>query len=184
MSPRSADDRSQSRSSQTGIVIGPYPSPSLTRDPTLVSALFAETGWGFLSAAESISTSERAATSVKSVLPGSPTYPMTNQFVFRHGGRVCLENLYEPASFQRANCILHCRFRKPGPFGKLLQAQCNAFLLFAKERRPQNQIHQKSRGSTIVTGQIRQQYVNHVFVNWNMLHATIVYESIGLLPAA
>jgi hypothetical protein len=34
-----------------------------------------------------------------------------------------------------------------------------------------------------VTGQIRQQYVNHVFVNRNMLHITIVYERIGLLPA-
>ena len=34
-----------------------------------------------------------------------------------------------------------------------------------------------------MTGQIRQQYVNHVFVNRNMLHTTIVYESIGLLPA-
>ena len=109
---------------------------------------------------------------------------MTNQFVFRHGGQVCLEDLYEPASFQHTNCILHCRFRKPGPFGKLLQAHCNAFLLFAKKRRPQNEIHQKSGGSTIVTGQIRQQYVNHVFVNRNMLHTTIVYESIELLPAA
>ena len=108
---------------------------------------------------------------------------MTNQFVFRHGGRVCLEDLYEPASFQHTNCTLHCRFRKPGPFGKLLQAQCNAFLLFAKERRPQDEIHQKSGGSTIVTGQIRQEYVNDVFVNSNMLHSTIVYESIGLLPA-
>lgn len=107
-------------------------------------------------------------------LPGSPADPVTDQFVLGHGRGSGLDNLYQPASFQYPDGILHSGFRQAGPCGQFLQAQRNTSLLLAIERRPEDDVDQESGGGTIVAGQIRKKHVHDVFVNRNMLHQTIV----------
>ena len=103
--------------------------------------------------------------SVIESLLSSPTYPMPDQFVFRHGRGAGLEDPYQATSLQQPNSILHCGFGKACPFRELLQTQCNPFLFLAIQRSPKDNVKQKRCRRAIVTGQIRQKHIDNVFVN-------------------
>jgi len=98
---------------------------------------------------------------------------MPDQFVFRHCRGAHLKDPYQAPSLQQPNSILHCGFGKACPFRELLQTQRNPSLFLAIQRSPKDDVNQESCGRPIMPRQVRHKYVNHVFVNWYVLHGTI-----------
>ena len=106
---------------------------------------------------------------------------MANQFVLRYGGRGRFCDFEQATAFQEPDSGLDGGFRQSTVFGQLLEAELGAALLQPEQGGPENHIDQEGAGRMIMFGEVGQENVEHILVDSDMVHNTIVINIIDPL---
>ena len=99
---------------------------------------------------------------------------MPDELVLGHGSRRTFRNSHQTATAEHPYRCLHRRFREPGHFRELREAERHAPLLLPEERAPEGEIDEKSARRVVMTSQVGHQNIEHVGVDGDMVHRTIV----------
>jgi hypothetical protein len=110
---------------------------------------------------------------------GAATKPMPDQLVFRRAGRRAFSNLDQMTACKQANGLLYGGFRETAGFGELAETHPGAAFAGAKQSGPEHEIDKKGRCGAIVPDQIGHENVQHILVDGDMVHCTIVRYSIA-----
>lgn len=98
---------------------------------------------------------------------------MPDKLILGNGGGGSLVNHHKAPALQVPDGLLHGGLGEPAAFGELAQAEGGPPVPEAKQAAPDDQIDEKGIGRAVMTGQIRQQDIQHVSVDLDMVHCTI-----------